>query len=381
MAGYPPPRFAGRAEDDLDEHIKNFRLYLTAAGIVTNNPAGKQRALALWQSCLTGDASNWRETKIAGKKFRLNHVACGNNVANMTAIVAFNNAGITAAMINAPDGTPPPALPAGATGATVIPAHNVHIDEDWSLAGGCAVDAGTPDNFPDGVRNNNNPIVLPDINISQEIYLFKTQYTTVLRQQQEMIFGTLTQGSDSIREYYRKICRYAKLGGICESHKRAQFLRGLSRENKLEIKRLGLNRPLNYDLIEALEQIETEKNEMLLDDYEPVSTSTSKQSKKKVSDKAPETSNITTADIDRIVNARLQALQPSYIPAPASAPVQKIVPQIIDEGANRLLMLAFRLGFPQPDEGAHVTLDTLEEFIDKELRSRLASSDYYHQTF
>ncbi len=44
-------------------------------------------------------------------------------------------------------------------------------------------------------------------------------------------------------------------------------------------------------------------------------------------------------------------------------------------------MLAFRLGFPQPDEGAHVTLDTLEEFIDRELRSRLASSDYYHQTF
>jgi len=75
MAGYPPPRFAGRAENDLDDFIKNYRLYLTAARITTNNAAGKQRALALWQSCLTGDAANWRETKIAGKKFRLNHVS------------------------------------------------------------------------------------------------------------------------------------------------------------------------------------------------------------------------------------------------------------------------------------------------------------------
>ena len=133
--------------------------------------------------------------------------------------------------------------------------------------------------------------------------MFKTQYTTVLRQQQEMIFGTLVQGSDSIKEYYRKICRYAKLGGVNETHKRAQFLRGLSHENKLEIKRLGLNRPLNDELIESLEAIETEKNEMLLSDISaPVPA------------KAP---SITTADIERIVSARvtdtLQKSQPIYV--------------------------------------------------------------------
>src|SRR5436305_639892 len=58
---------------------------------------------------------------------------------------------------------------AGANGNTVIPAHNVHVDEDWSLAGGCAVDAGTATNAPNGATNNNNHIVLPDINIRANI--------------------------------------------------------------------------------------------------------------------------------------------------------------------------------------------------------------------
>ena len=94
MAGYSPPRYSGRGDEDLDEHIKNYRLYLTAAGIATNNAQGKQRALALWQLTLTGDASQWRETKIAGKKFWLNHVAVGNNLANMGAVRALNNSPI-----------------------------------------------------------------------------------------------------------------------------------------------------------------------------------------------------------------------------------------------------------------------------------------------
>src|SRR5437016_902127 len=89
----------------------------------------------------------------------------------MAAIVALNNANITA-----PDGTLAPALPAGATGATIILVHNIHMDEDWSLAGGCPVDAGTATNAPNEALNNNNHIVLPDINISQVIYWFKRNY-------------------------------------------------------------------------------------------------------------------------------------------------------------------------------------------------------------
>ncbi|CAI2183952.1 3082_t:CDS:1, partial [Funneliformis geosporum] len=56
----------------------------------------------------------------------------------MDAIVALNNVNINGAMINAPDGTPASALPGRATGATVIPAYNVHTNEDWSLAKGCS---------------------------------------------------------------------------------------------------------------------------------------------------------------------------------------------------------------------------------------------------
>src|SRR5581483_7261254 len=209
MAGYAPKRFSGRADEDIDEFIKDYRLYLTAANITTANAGGKQRALELFRSCLTDEVSRWVEEKLIGKKWRLNHVRCGNNLANMAAVVALNNANITTAMINAPDGTPPPGLPAGATGATVIPAHNVHVDEDWSLAGGCPVDAGTATNAPNGATNNNNQIVLPDINISQVIYWFKRNYPTVVREQQELIFGTLTQGSDSVRNFYRKIDKYA----------------------------------------------------------------------------------------------------------------------------------------------------------------------------
>src|SRR6266498_5323338 len=119
MAGYAPKRFSGRADEDIDKFIKDYRLYLTAANI-TANAGGKQRALELFRSCLTDEASRWVEDKLIGKKWRLNHVRCGNALANMAAVLALNNANITAAMINAPDGTLAPALPAEANGATVI---------------------------------------------------------------------------------------------------------------------------------------------------------------------------------------------------------------------------------------------------------------------
>ncbi|PKY57254.1 hypothetical protein RhiirA4_509408 [Rhizophagus irregularis] len=281
MAGYAPKRFSGRADEDIDEFIKDYRLYLTAANITTANADGKQRALELFWSCLTDEASRWAEDKLKGKKWRLNHVRCGNALANMAAVVALNNANITAAMINAPD------------------------DEDWSLAGGCPVDAGTATNAPNGALNNNNHIVLPDINISQVIYWFKRNYPTVVREQQELIFGTLTQGSDSVRNYYRKINKYASWARISDREKRIQFIRGLTPENKLEMKRLGLNRPLNDELIETLEEIETERNNLLLgeDIYNQPITKTKL--------KAPAHQNITTEDIDRIVNSRIQALQQS----------------------------------------------------------------------
>ena len=91
-----------------------------------------------------------------------------------------------------------------------------------------------------------------------------------------MIFGTLTQGFDSVRNYYRKIDKYASWARISDREKRIQFICGLSPENKLELKRLGLNRHLNNNLIETLEQIEIERNGMLLgeDIYNQPATNT-----------------------------------------------------------------------------------------------------------
>ncbi|PKB97717.1 hypothetical protein RhiirA5_384458 [Rhizophagus irregularis] len=353
MAGYAPKRFSGRADEDIDEFIKDYRLYLTAANITTANAGGKQRALELFWSCLTDEASRWAEDKLKGKKWRLNHVRCGNALANMAAVVALNNANITAAMINAPDGTPPPGLPAGATGATVIPAHNVHADEDWSLAGGCPVDAGTATNAPNGALNNNNHIVLPDINISQVIYWFKRNYPTVVREQQELIFGTLTQGSDSVRNYYRKINKYASWARISDREKRIQFIRGLTPENKLEMKRLGLNRPLNDELIETLEEIETERNNLLLgeDIYNQPIT--------KTKPKAPAHQNITTEDIDRIVNSRIQALQQSV---PNLSPVSSSGQENITKAD---LQEAIAKSFQETMSRATKTLDNSKKSANK----------------
>ncbi|PKY23337.1 hypothetical protein RhiirB3_387127 [Rhizophagus irregularis] len=282
IAGYASKRFSGRSDEDINEFVKDFRLYLTAANINTGNSAGKQRALKLFWLCLTGEASRWVEDRLIGKKWRLNHVRCGNALANIAAVVDLNNAQITATMINAPYGTIPPALPAGATSATVISAYNVHANEDWSYAGGCPVDAATATN---------------------------ENYPTVVQEQQQMVFGTLTQRYDSVRDYYRKIDKYTRWSGISDHEKKIQFLRDLSSENKLEMKRLGLNRPLNDELIETLKQIEVKKNDMLLgeDIYNQPATKIKPKESSSLASRG-----IITEDVDRIVNSRIQALQRGF---------------------------------------------------------------------
>ncbi|PKC70961.1 hypothetical protein RhiirA1_390928 [Rhizophagus irregularis] len=77
MAWYPPPRFSDSAHEDVDNFIKDFRLYVTASGMTTNNAAGKQRVLAFFESCLTGKAADWYEQKLKNKKGRLTHIRCG----------------------------------------------------------------------------------------------------------------------------------------------------------------------------------------------------------------------------------------------------------------------------------------------------------------
>ena len=63
----------------------------------------------------------------------------------------------------------------------------------------------------------------------------------------------------------------------------------------------------------------------------------------------------------------------------APAPVHQ--PRFVDNAFDRMLMLAYRLDFSQPDNEDGISLEELENFIDKELRGRLAPDDYYHQTY
>ncbi|RGB31648.1 hypothetical protein C1646_763852 [Rhizophagus diaphanus] len=273
MAGYTPKRFSGRANEDIDEFIKDYRLYLTVANITTTN---------------------------AG--------------ANMAAVVVLNNANITAAMIIAPDGTPPPGLAAEATGATVILTHNVYADEDWSLASGCPIDAGIATNAPNGALNNNNHIVLPDINISQVIYWFKRNYPTVVQEQQELIFGTLTQVLPDIN--ISQVIYWFKRNYPTVVQEQQELIFGTLTQgsDSLEMKRLGLNRPLNYELIETLEEIEIERNNLLLG--EDIYNQPAIKTKPKTSSHQ----DISTEDVDSIVNNRIQALQqPPAVQSPASS--------------------------------------------------------------
>src|SRR5207248_808634 len=79
-------------------------------------------------------------------------------------------------------------------------------------------------------------------------------------------------------------------------------------------------------------------------------------------------------DIARLIDSKIQSSKYTT-PAPAHQP------RFVDQGRERLLMLAYRLGFPRPDNEDAVTLEELENFIDKELRSKLVPDNYYRQTF
>src|SRR2546423_11337435 len=80
-------------------------------------------------------------------------------------------------------------------------------------------------------------------------------------------------------------------------------------------------------------------------------------------------------DIARLIDSKLK----HTIPPPAPTSVHQ--PRFVDNAFDRMLMLAYRLGFPQPDNENKISLEVLENFIDKELRSRLVPNDYYYQTF
>src|SRR2546430_15630141 len=141
---------------------------------------------------------------------------------------------------------------------------------------------------------------------------------------------------------------------------RQQFLQGLSRENQVEARYIGLEN-LTSAILKKLEEIEKYRTNVSLP--APLSTPISSVQQGPSLD-----------DIARLIDSKMQS---SKYTAPAPA----YQPRFVDQGRERLLMLAYCLGFPQPDNEDAITLKELENFIDKELRSRLVPDDYYRQTF
>jgi len=137
-------------------------------------------------------------------------------------------------------------------------------------------------------------------------------------------------------------------------------LQGLSRENQVEARRIGLEN-LTSAILKKLEEIERYRTDVSLP--APLSTPISSIQQGPSLD-----------DIARLIDSKMQSLKYT-----ATAPAHQS--RFVDQGRERLLMLAYRLGFPQPDNEDAVTLEELENFIDKELRSRLVPDDYYRQTF
>src|SRR5436190_22153225 len=127
---------------------------------------------------------------------------------------------------------------------------------------------------------------------------------------------------------------------------RQQFLQGLSRENQVEARRIGLEN-LASAILKKLEEIERYSSDIRLP--APLSTPISSIQQGPSLD-----------DIARLIDSKMQSLKHT---APAPAPVHQ---PHVDQGRERLLMLAYRLGFSQPDNEDAITLEELENFIDKE---------------
>ena len=251
------------------------------------------------------------------------------------------------------------AADAGA-GALVIPGHTV-FNEDWTPAGGkptskvvCAPNANLP----------NRTVVLADITLGQLIDYFKGNYPTVRQQYQQALFGITVQGSDSVGSYYtklKKIARHANMGDD-EFHRR--FLGGLSPDNQMEVRRMGLSRPID-EIFSSLEEIERYKTE-LVSSANPLLQS---QQYIQPSQSYP------SAEIEKL-NSQIASLQ-AQMAQTNQVRSQNIQKPLDKKELEFLYVLAERLGAPLSLLETYNSL-ALNSYINEELERRLGTNDAFH---
>jgi hypothetical protein len=189
-------------------------------------------------------------------------------------------------------------------------------------------------------------------------------------QQQQALFGITVQEVDSVGSYYTKLKKIARLANMDDDEFHHRFIGGLTSDNQLEVRHMGLHKPIN-EILSTLEEIEKYKSD-LATGINPT-----------LQAQPPSPQTYTSADINRIVNEKIQAMQRPYIPsqlAPVPAPVP-VSPPAPDpkyaETHHKLLALARHLGMNQYQLSGANMLE-IEAFIDKELLANLPQNHDYH---
>jgi hypothetical protein len=382
MAGYAPKTFKGLPGEDPTTWLLSFRQWCEAAG---HNPAAnaamRNRLLGIFETCLEDEARDWYESKIRGKNWKLRYLTGHVGAADLAAIRALNNGAVAGLGANTHIANSPAAdliVRAGGdvtiTGANLAPAAT-GWNEDWSFSGGVPTDDAV--NAPN--TNNANPVVAPGIRLGQVLYTFTREYPTVAAERTKMAFQNIIQGNDHINKYYVKLKRMVPLAypSLSTTNQaqilKQKFLEGLSYDNQMEARRIGLDNTVEH-LKNKIEEIENFRTKISPSIQQSI--------------QQPIQPSITTADIDRIISSRLQEIKQPII-QPSSQPVivqpsrQPVVVQQYydprDKGAfDRMLQLSYRLGFPDPDDESKVTMQELEAFIDESLQSRLPNTDGYN---
>src|SRR5204862_3303610 len=178
-------------------------------------------------------------------------------------------------------------------------------------------------------------IVAPGLRAGQVFHEFRTAYTTITAEKSKVAFQSIVQGKGSVTRFYSNLRRMVKLAYPTlptinqEELVRQQFLQGLSRVNQVEARRIGLENPTSV-ILKKLEEIERYSTDVILP--APLSTPISSVQQGPSLD-----------DIAKLIDSKLKhtTSPPAYVSAPAPAHQ----PHFVDKGRERLLMLAYRLGF------------------------------------
>ncbi|GET63506.1 hypothetical protein GLOIN_2v1885507 [Rhizophagus irregularis DAOM 181602=DAOM 197198] len=338
MAGYAPKKFREASGEDPELWLQEFRQWCESAGLdPAANARTRVRIHGIFETLLEDDARDWYETHIKGKNWE----CCSGESISWRAGVLHGQA----AAVNT------------ITGANFIPDHTVW-DEDWSIVEGRPTDIAV--NNPNA--NNGGTIVPPGIRIGQLIYRFKHYFPTITSEKSKLAFNAIVQGSDTVSRFYSKLRRMVRLAypTLPEVNQnelvRQQFLNGLSSENKLDARRIGLENSV-ASILNKLEEVEKYRTDM---PPTPI-----------VTYQGP-----TLADIENLINSKIPmtTARPSAVPVPSSSPFSS--PQN-DTSFQRLLALAYKLGLPRDIDISKVTLSDLEIFIDTELNKNLPSDHIY----